>query len=115
MIEETVITYLQTALTTSDGYIPVYAEIPAEMPDTFVVVGKTGSGRTNRIDNATLAIKSYAPTLYEAACLNETVKAYMDVMADTENVFRCKLNSDYDYTDTTLKRYRYQAVYDLTY
>ena len=115
MIEETVLTYLQTALTTSDGYIPVYAEVPVEMPPTFVVVGKTGSGRTNRINDATITIKSYAPTLYEAASLNETVKACMDVMADTENVFRCKLNSDYNYTDTSVKRYRYQAVYDLTY
>ena len=115
MIELTVLNYLQTALTTSDGSVPVYAEMPVEMPTTFVVVGKTGSGRNNRIDSATIAIKSYAPTLYEAASLNETVKAHMDEMANTANVFRCKLNSDYNYTDTSLKRYRYQAVYDIYY
>lgn len=115
MIELTVLNYLQTALTTSDGSIPVYAEMPVEMPTTFVVLEKTGSGRNNRIDNATIAIKSYAPTLYEAASLNETVKAHMDEMANNTTVFRCKLNSDYNYTDTSLKRYRYQAVYDIYY
>lgn len=115
MIELTVLNYLQTALTTSDGSVPVYAEMPVEMPQTFVVLEKTGSGRTNRIDSATIAIQSYAPTLYEAATLNETVKTSMDDMANTTTVFRSKLNSDYNYTDTSLKRYRYQAVYDITY
>lgn len=115
MIELTVLNYLQTALTTSDGSVPVYAEMPVDMPPTFVVLEKTGSGRTNRIDSATIAIQSYAPTLYDAASLNETVKTCMDDMANTTTVFRSKLNSDYNYTDTSLKRYRYQAVYDITY
>ena len=39
----------------------------------------------------------------------------MDGMAYAENVFMAKLNSDYNYTDTSVKRYRYQAVYDMTY
>lgn len=115
MIELTVLNYLQTCFTTSAGSIPVYMEMPEEMPETFLLVEKTGGGSTNRIDRATFAIQSYAPTLYEAAALNETVKGYLDAMPDTEPVSRCKLNSDYNYTDTTLKRYRYQAVYDLTF
>ena len=39
----------------------------------------------------------------------------MDRMPDTEDVGRAVLNSDYVYTDTATKRYRYQAVYDITY
>lgn len=115
MIELTVLTYLQTCLTTSDATIPVYAEVPVEMPGTFVVIEKTGSGMTNKLNSATIAIQSYAPTLYEAATLNETIKGFMDAMPDTQNVFRSKLNSDYNYTDTSTKRYRYQAVYDITF
>lgn len=115
MIELTVLNYLQTCFTTSSGSIPVYAEMPVDMPETFIVLEKTGGGSTNRIDRATIAVQSYAPTLFEAAALNETVKAYMDAMPDTQPVFRCKLNSDYNFTDTTLKRYRYQAVYDIAY
>ncbi|MBR3097490.1 MAG: hypothetical protein IKH17_06375 [Bacteroidales bacterium] len=110
MIELTVLNYLAEQMS-----VPVYMEMPAEMPDSFVLVEKTGSGRDNRIDRATIAIQSYAPTLYEAAALNDAVKEAMDGMAYAENVFMAKLNSDYNYTDTSVKRYRYQAVYDMTY
>ncbi len=110
MIEETVLDYLAARLT-----VPVHMEMPERMPASFVLVEKTGGGKDNHIDRATIALQSYAPTMYEAAELNYVVKALMDAMPDTENVFRCKLNSDYNYTDTSVKRYRYQAVYDLTY
>lgn len=110
MIEKTVLDYLAARLT-----VPVDMEMPERMPASFVLVEKTGGGKDNHIDRATIALQSYAPTMYEAAELNYVVKALMDAMPDTENVFRCKLNSDYNYTDTSVKRYRYQAVYDLTY
>lgn len=110
MIEKTVLDYLAGRVT-----VPVYMEMPEEMPASFVLVEKTGSGVDNRIQRATFALQSYAPSMYEAAELNYLVKAAMDAMPETENVFRCKLNSDYNYTDTSIKRYRYQAVYDLTY
>lgn len=110
MIERTVLNYLEAQLS-----VPVYMEMPEDMPASFVLVEKTGSGRDNHINRATLAIQSYAPSLEGAAELNELVKAAMDAMPDTEDVFRSKLNSDYNYTDTSVKRYRYQAVYDLTY
>jgi len=115
MIELTVLNYLQACFTTSAGSIPVYMETPVEMPETFILVEKTGSGVTNKVNRATFAIQSYAPTLYEAAALNEEVKAFLDAMPDTQPVFRSKLNSDYNYTDTSTKRYRYQAVYNITF
>lgn len=110
MIEKTVLDYLTERLS-----VPVYMEMPEQMPDSFVLIEKTGGGRDNHIDRATIALQSYAPSMYEAAELNYVVKALMDAMPDTENVFRCKLNSDYNFTDTSVKRYRYQAVYDLTF
>lgn len=115
MIELIVYNYLKSMFTTSSETVPVYMEVPEEMPGTFIVIEKTGSGVDNKIGSATIAVQSYAPTLYDAALLNERVKAFLDVMTDTEPVFRCKLNSDYNYTDTQTKRYRYQAVFDLTY
>lgn len=121
MIELTVIKYLSNLC----DPIPVYAEMPAEMPGTFVIVEKTGSNRDNSINAATIAVQSYAPTMYEAATLNETIKNFMDALPyaqqvfrwldEYETIFRCKLNSDYNYTDTSMKKYRYQAVYDLTF
>lgn len=110
MIEQTVLNYL-----TSNVDVPVYMEIPAKQPDCFVLVEKTGSSRENWICTSTFALQSWAPTLYEAAALNEQIKAAMDRMPDTEDVGRAELNTDYVYTDTATKRYRYQAVYDITY
>ena len=50
-----------------------------------------------------------------AAELNERVKAAMDELADIDDVSACRLNSDYNFTDTTTKHYRYQAVFDLVF
>lgn len=110
MIELTVRDYLSRALT-----VPVCMEVPEQAPESFVLIEKTGSGMTDFICRATLAIQSYAPTLYAAAQLNECVKEALSAMTYTENIVSAKLNSDYNFTDTASKRYRYQAVFDLIY
>lgn len=110
MIEEIAINHLSTALT-----VPVYMEIPENPPNKFVLVEKTGSSRTNRVNRATLAVQSWAGSLLEAAELNERVKAAMNELADIDDVSACRLNRDYNFTDTTTKHYRYQAVFDLVF
>ena len=110
MIEQTILDYLNDTLTE-----PCYMEEP-EGIDTFVLLEKTGSSLSNYVYSATFAIQSYATSLYEAAELNEKVKAAMLTIAGELNtVSKCSLNSDYNYTDTTKKRYRYQAVFDITH
>jgi len=110
MIEQTILDYLNDTLTE-----PCYMEEP-EGVDTFILLEKTGSSLSNYVYAATFAIQSYATSLYEAAELNEKVKAAMLAIADELNtVSKCSLNSDYNYTDTTKKRYRYQGVYDITH
>lgn len=81
----------------------------------YLLIEKTGSSRKNFIDTATITIRSYAESMYEAAALNERVKKAMDDIAVLSNVSKSELNSDYNFTDTTKKEYRYQAVYDITY
>ena len=39
----------------------------------------------------------------------------MDNIISLDSISKSKLNSDYNFTDTTKKQYRYQAVYDLVY
>ena len=95
--------------------VPVVLEIPARLPETFVALEKTGSGITNCIQRSTLAVQSYAPSLNQAAELNERVKAAMAQAAALPEMCAVRLNSDYNFTDTTIKRYRYQAVFDLTH
>lgn len=110
MIEQTILDYLNDTLTE-----PCYMEEP-DGEDTFVLLEKTGSSLSNYVYSATFAIQSYATSLYEAAELNEKVKAAMlTIAAELNTVSKCSLNSDYNYTDTTKKRYRYQAVFDITH
>ena len=108
MIEKKVLDWLGTQLS-----VPVYMERPYNVPDSYVLIDKTGSSMENWIYSVTIAVQSYAPTLLGAAELNELVKAEMLSMIELGDVSSVKLNSDYNYTDTATKSYRYQAVFDI--
>ena len=111
MIETIVLNALSAALS-----VQVVMEVPEEKPESYVVLEKTGSYRGNRVDHATFAVQSIAPTLFQAAALNERVKTVMDQLPYlAEEVFRSELNSDYNFTDIETKERRYQAVYNITY
>lgn len=94
---------------------PAYPEMPETMPARLILVERTGGGISNRLRYATIAIQSYAGSLYEAAQLNESVITAMDSIGQQPNIGRAQLNSNYNFTDTTRKEYRYQAVYDVVY
>ena len=110
MIETVVLGYLNQNLS-----VPVYMERPETDVGEYVVIEKLGSGMTDRIYQATIALQSFGNTLFRAAEINEEVKAAMDNLIELPEVSRSHLNSDYNYTDTSKKRYRYQAVYDITH
>ena len=107
MIEKVVLDYLETKLE-----VGCYLEVPSEQ-SSFIVIEKTGSSDEDGIYGATIAIQSYAPSLYEAASLNEQVKDAMKDIVELDEVSDCDLNSDYNFTNTLTKQYRYQAVFDL--
>ena len=111
MIETIILTALSNQMS-----VPIYMEAPEEKPARYVVLQKTGSRRENRLDSATFAVQSIAETLYEAAALNEQVKAVMDNLPYlADEIFSAALDSDYNFTDTDTKQRRYQAVYIITY
>lgn len=110
MIEKVVLDYLKVNLT-----VPVYPEKPETEPKRYVLIEKTGSSSENFVFLATFIIQSYAESLFEACKLNEEVKKVMDSMVALDTIGKAQLNTDYNFTDTTKKKYRYQAVYDLTY
>ena len=110
MIETIVLDYLSSVLPE-----PCSLEVPERPPARFVVLEKTGSSRENYINTASFAVQSYAPSLFEAAELNERVKAAMDDLIQLPDIISSDLDSDYNFTDTSTKRYRYQAVYDIIY
>ena len=110
MIEEIILAQLAAAGISAVMEIP---EGGGTLP--FCVVQKTGGGSENHIRRATVAIQSYAASLYGAATLNEQVIAAMESITERSEVGSCELNSDYNYPDGTTKQYRYQAVFDIVY
>lgn len=110
MIEEVVLNYLKSVM-----QVGVYMEIPPNPPETFVRIEKTGSSESDYINGATIALQSYANSLYEAAKLNYEVINKMKNMNTLDTVFSARLNSDYNFTDPSTKKYRYQCIFDITY
>jgi len=110
MIEKIMLDYLNDALTA-----PVYMERPVNPPREYVIIQKTGSSKRNQICSSTLAFQSYSSSLYEAALLNEVVKNAVENAVTLPEISSAKLNSDYNFTNTAAKQYRYQAVFDITH
>ena len=110
MIELSILEHLKSALS-----VPVYMEHPEFAPDRFVLIEKTGSGRNNQLPTSTFAFQSYAESVYQAAALNGLVKLAVDNLITLEEIAAVKLNSDYNFTDSSTKRYRYQAIYDINH
>lgn len=95
--------------------VNVYGQEEDAEKGSYVVIEKLGSYVENFTRHVTIALKSYGTTLLESAELNERVKNAMDDIIKKPEISCSKLNSDYNYTDTTTKKYSYQAVYDLVY
>lgn len=110
MVEKIVKDYLQENLN-----IPVRLEEEDGLGKEYVLIEKTGSSGDNYIRSATLAIQSFSSSLYGAAQLNERVKEAMKKIIELDDICRCDLNSDYNYTDMVRKKYRYQAVFDIVH
>ena len=109
MIAKTLLDYLDSVLNVS-----VVMEAPEQTSD-YVLIDQTGSSRTNHIITTTFAIQSYGDSLYEAMVLNDAVKDAMVGFAELGNVTRVELQTDYNYTNTATKQYRWQAVYLITH
>ena len=110
MIEKTILDYLGEHLT-----VPVYMEEPINKPASYVLIERTGSSESDLIESTTLALQSYGASLYDAAALNMAVKAQIKQAAELPTVSAVYINSDYNFTDTETKRYRYQCVAVVTH
>lgn len=108
MIELIIYNYLKNVLS-----VEVFVERPENELKEYVLLQKTGSSKENYICSATFALQSYAESLLRAAEINEEVKKAMDNLIILDEISKSALNSDYNYTDTAKKKYRYQAVYDV--
>ena len=109
MIAKQLLDYLGSVLD-----VPVRMEAP-EQTTGYVLIDQTGSSRTNHIITTTFAIQSYGASLYDAMVLNDEVKDAMVGFAELDEITRVELETDYNYTNTATKQYRWQAVYLITH
>lgn len=115
MIEKVILDYLSEELT-----VPVLMELPEvpsedypTFPEQFVIIEKVGGSRRDYVNSASVALQSYSTkSLYQAAQLDEAVRAAMDGILELPEISGMRLASNYNHTDTRTKRYRYQSVFD---
>lgn len=108
MIEKTIYDFMNTKID-----VPCYMMRPETIPDTYVVIEKTGGSKENHLIRSTVAFQSYAPTLAQAAELNEAVKAAAEELVELDDITASRYNTDYNFTNTATKQPRYQAVFDV--
>jgi hypothetical protein len=114
LIETTIISYLNSYAGIT---CPAYGDTPKkDLPESYILVQKSGSSCRDHVHSAMIVIQSIsASSKASAAALNEIVVGAMAGLITLDDVFSCRLNSDYDFTDVATKRYRYQAVFNVTY
>lgn len=109
-IEEFVILYLSGRLP-----VRVSGDVPSPVPTSFVTVEKTGAGRENRINSATIAVQCWAETRDAAAQLCALAESAMYAIAGEPEISRCSLDTSYNFPDQARNKPRYQAVFSLTH
>ena len=115
MIEQIVLEYLSEHID-----VPVFMELPEvpsedypTMPERFILLEKVGGGLNDHIDSGSIAVQSYSlNSLYEAACLDEEMRAVMFGILERDDISEVRLASNYNHTDIRTKRYRYQSVFE---
>ena len=113
-IEKLVITYLIEENLQGIGD-HVYAETPVNPPESYVLIRRTGGGISNYIRDYRVYTETVNQTAKAtAATLHEEVVEAMLQMPDRADVYRCRLNTDYDATRADMKDYRFQALWEIT-
>ena len=110
MIIKDILDYIGDELTE-----PCYCEEPDAPPASYVLLDQKGQSKTEHIKYTRLAFNSIAPSMYEAAELAEKVIVAVESAIELDNICKIELNSNYNFTDTSSKRYRYQTLFDITH
>ena len=111
MIEVILLNFLKSKLE-----VPVFAVMPDLTKNKeFILIEKTFENNTNQLKECNFAVQSYADSLYNAILLDEHVQKTMELFDTTNNIASVHLTNDYNFTDTTTKKYRYQAIYKIKY
>ena len=93
--------------------LDVFLMLPTNKPKKFISFERIGGNYDNMLKSSTFAIQSWGESLFDVATLNEEIKDYLNEFTENEKVSKVKINSDYNFTDTRTKKYRYQIVAEI--
>ena len=110
MIEEIVLNHLSEIMS-----VPVCMELPSGLPSKWVQLQKSGSSCENHVTTTMIVVNAYGESLLDAAKLNQEVIQAMTNFAERNDIASCRTVTDFYTPDTVTKRYRYQAVFDVTH
>ena len=110
MIEVIILKHVKTNLP-----VPVRLQKPEPLPTDgkYVLFEKVGGDKLNKTGGSTIAFQSHANSMAEVALLNEETKNAVESLIELDEIVSVRYRTDYNFTDTTTKQYRYQALYDI--
>lgn len=110
IIEKKIIEYLEPLLS-----VDVVTESPEEGSLPYVRIERVGRAVRNHVTTDSVAFQSYGRTMLEAADLDEEVQELMKGIVSLDEISRISLQSNYNASDTSNLKYRYQCIYDIVY
>ena len=110
ILEKKIIEYLSPLLS-----VPVVTETPEDDTASYVRIERVGRAVRNRVTTDSIAFQSYGATMLEAAELDEEVQGRMEGFLSLDEISSVTLQSNYNATDTSNLKYRYQCIYDIVY
>lgn len=94
--------------------IPTFAEEPVNPLEEYYVVEQTGGEFEDFVERIVVTVQSYGRTMENAIENDRTMRnEIMSGLILDNDISDIELVSYYDYTDTTKKKYRYQAVFEV--
>ena len=110
ILEKKIIEYLSPLLS-----VPVVTETPEDDTASYVRIERVGRAIRNRVTTDSIAFQSYGATMLDAAELDEEVQGCMEGFISLDEISSVTLQSNYNATDTSNLKYRYQCIYDIVY
>lgn len=107
MIEIKIRKYLEDKLK-----VPVYMEHRDKEKGSYIIMEKLGGTMRDQIYRSSYAFQSYGDRMLDALKLNDRL---VQAMLNYPDCGASKLDSNYNFTDTSTKKYRYQAVFDIVF
>jgi len=90
----------------------VYAEVPLNPPDQYLVIQRIASTKENGIYSATITINAISQkSLLTAMQICHEVVDVMENMAAETDIYASRFDAAYNNTNPTTKEYRYQASF----